>query len=440
MKENLGDPLATAKFFIAINQLSKAKKVLDLLLPHAETLEQFDQLGSLYAQSKDLQSSLNIALKLYEDFSLTKEEKYGVILNISRCYLHVNKPENALEFIKMNLKENPDDPELRMEEAFAYFLLDRKDLGEKTLREILEKPHSEDIDQKVKFNLGTYDLRNGFFKKGLREVLTGNKKFSTIKKMPFPQSNFWQGELAEGKTILVCGEGGIGDEFISVRFMKHLKERGLNPIWYTNVKNIIEIFERCGFPCMDNITHLPNDWLWTYSMPIPSYLELEEDDLWYGPYLTPMKKALKLKGTKKIGIKTMGNPEYEQDVHRTIPFEQLIDCIPKDYTIYSFHIDEDLKHPRVINLKGKIKNWNDTLDYIDQMDVIVSSCTSLIHAAGAMGKKSAVVVPLLNYYTWAFPGSKTKWYSDNLTIFRQTKYDNWDFPLLELKNYLKSNP
>jgi hypothetical protein len=70
------------------------------------------------------------------------------------------------------------------------------------------------------------------------------------------------------------------------------------------------------------------------------------------------------------------------------------------------------------------------------MDVIVSSCTSLIHAAGAIGKESFVIVPILNYYTWAKPEPKTKWYGDNLTVLRQKEYDNWNAPLEELKTLL----
>ena len=433
------DPLATAKFLIAINKMEKAKIVLDIMFPFAQNIEHFDELGQLYVKCKSFEGSLNTAFKVYNSFSLTKEQKLIVRTNIIRGYLHLNKPEEALKFIKINLEENPDDPELRMEEAFTYFLLDRKDLGEKVLRDILTKPHDQDIDRKVKFNLGTYDLRNGLFKKGLREVLLGGRAFNSWHEFPFPKTNLWQGEPAEGKTILVCAEGGIGDEIISVRFMKHLKERGLNPIWFSNSKAVINIFERCGFPCMSNVKQLPDDWLWTYSMPVPSYLELEQDELWYGPYLSPIRKAPKLEGKKKIGIKSMGNPHYDQDLHRTVPFEQMIECIPDDYTIYSFHMDEDFNHPRVINLKDKIKSWDDTFDYIDQMDIVVSSCTSLIHAAGSMGKLSVVLTPLLNYYTWAIPGHKTKWYSDNLTIFRQKRYDNWDLPLTELKEYLNEN-
>lgn len=430
------DPLATAKFFIDINQNDKAKIVLDLLKPYAQTLEQYDELGNLYIKSKDYKSALEIAFKLHNNFNLDSQQKQLMRTNIIRGCLQLNQPENALKFIQINLKENPDDPELRMEEAFTYFLLDKKDLGEKVLRNILTKPHNEDIDRKVKFNLGTYDLRNGLFKKGLREVLTGGRVFNSWKELPFPKEQFWEGNIVKNKTILVCAEGGIGDEIISIRFMKHLKEKGLNPIWHSDRKDIVEIFERCGFPCMSKIKQLPDDWLWTYSMPVPCYLELEKEELWNGPYLTPIKKASKLDGAKKIGIKTMGNPYYDQDLHRTVPFDDLVNCIPEDYTIYSFHMDENLYHPRVINLKDKIKSWDDTFDYIDQMDIVVSSCTSLIHAAGAIGKLSAVIVPLLNYYTWAIPGNKTKWYGDNLTIFRQKRYDNWELPLTELKDYL----
>jgi tetratricopeptide (TPR) repeat protein len=433
------DPLSTAKFLIDIDQKEKAKIVLDLMQPYAQLIEHFDELGQLYVKCKSFDRSLEIALKLYNDFSLTPDQKYTTRINIIRGYLQLNKPEEALKFIQINLKDAPDDPNLRMEEAFTYFLLDRKDLGEKVLRDILTKPHDQEIDRKVKFNLGTYDLRNGLFKKGLREVLLGGRAFNSWHEFPFPKTNLWQGEPAEGKTILVCAEGGIGDEIISVRFMKHLKEKGLNPIWFSNSKAVINIFERCGFPCMSNVKLLPDDWLWTYSMPVPSYLELEQNELWYGPYLSPIKKAPKLEGEKKIGIKSMGNPQYDQDLHRTVPFEEMIACIPEDYTIYSFHMDEDLIHPRVINLKDKIKNWDDTFDYIDQMDIVVSSCTSLIHAAGSMGKLSVVLTPLLNYYTWAIPGNKTKWYSDNLTIFRQKHYANWDLPLAELKEYLHEN-
>lgn len=319
----------------------------------------------------------------------------------------------------------------------CYFLLDDKDKGERILRRILTEPHTDDVDTRVKFNLGTYDLRNGKFKEGLRSVLLDGRKLNIWHEFKFPKDQLWEGTPQPGKTIVLCAEGGIGDEIISVRFMKYFRDAGMNPIWYSDRKDICSIFERCGFPTVSNLKEIPKDWLWSYSMPSPSYLDLDEDQLWYGKYLEPMftpsSPILPKNGKKKIGIKCMGNPKYDQDLHRTIPFEQLIDSIPEEYEIYSFHVDEEFAHPRVIQLKDKIKSWDDTLALIDQMDLVISSCTSLIHAAGAIGKDSIVIIPILTYYTWAKPGYNTKWYGDNLTILRQKEYDNWNAPLNELK-------
>jgi hypothetical protein len=368
----------------------------------------------------------------------TPQTKFDARVNIIRAYLNLNKPIEALTYIGINEKEQPNDHPNQMDKAMCFFLLDNKDEGEKILRKILSEPHTEDINFRVNFNLGTYDLRNGKFKEGLRHVLLDGRKLNIWHEFKFPKSQLWEGTPQPGKTIVLCAEGGIGDEIISVRFMKHFKDVGMNPIWYTDRKDIVTIFERNGFKTVSNINAIPHDWLWTYSMPSPTYLDLEEDDLWYGTYLTALNKAplLPNNGKKRIGIKCMGNPKYDQDLHRTIPFEQLIDSIPEDYEIYSFHIDEDYDHPRVIQLKDKIKTWDDTLDYINQMDIIVSSCTSLIHAAGAIGKESIVIIPILTYYTWAKLGHHTKWYGDNLTVLRQREYDNWNAPLKELKDML----
>lgn len=431
------NPLATAEFFIHIKQFEKAKIVLDLLKPFATSIREFDQLGKLYAEIREFNDTLELAHKIYASVT-DPVSRFDARVNIIRAYLNLNKPIDALTYVNINERERPDDHPNQMDKAMCYFLLDKKQEGEAILRNILTEPHTEDIDFRVNFNLGTYDLRNGKFKEGLRHVLLDGRKLNIWHQFKFPKTQLWEGIPQPGKTIVLCAEGGIGDEIISVRFMKHFKDVGMKPIWYTDRKDIAEIFQRCGFETISNLKYIPPDWLWTYSMPTPSYLDLEETDLWYGPYLSPTRKAPKLPdtGKKKIGIKCMGNPKYDQDLHRTIPFEQLLDSIPEDYEIYSFHIDEEFAHPRVTQLKDKIETWDDTLDYLDQMDLVVSSCTSLIHAAGAIGKQSVVIIPILTYYTWAKPERHTKWYSDNLTIFRQTEYDNWNAPLNELKDYL----
>lgn len=429
------NPLATAEFFISIKQNEKAKIVLDLLKPYAYTIDQINSLGVLYADIREFNDTLELGLKIY-DLVSGDQNKFDARVNIIRAYLNLNKPLEALEFIKLNELENPHDHPNQMDKAMSYFLLDNKPAGESILRKILTEPHTEDVDNRVKFNLGTYDLRNGNFKSGLTQVLLGGRKLNIWHTFKLPLEQLWQGVPQPGKTIVLCAEGGIGDEIISVRFMKHFRDLGMIPLWYTDRLDLAAIFNRCGFQTINSIKYIPRDWLWTYSMSCPVYLDLNETDLWYGPYLEPKRAGPTLSGNKKIGIKCSGNPKYDQDLHRTLPVNDIISSIPEDYTIYSFHVDEEVDHPRVINLKDKINSWDDTLDYLDQMDIVISSCTSLIHAAGAMGIRSVVIVPILTYYTWAKPAETTTWYSDNLKILRQTQYDNWESPLAELKNLL----
>jgi ADP-heptose:LPS heptosyltransferase len=87
-------------------------------------------------------------------------------------------------------------------------------------------------------------------------------------------------------------------------------------------------------------------------------------------------------------------------------------------------------------LSDRIDSWEDTLDFIDQMDCIVSSCTSLVHAAGALGKTTFVAVPISEYYIWTTSetGTKSPWYGENFFVMRQTKVRDWEYPLTEI-NY-----
>ena len=432
------NPLATAEFLIAMKKNEDAKIVLDVMKPYCQTIAQIDAIGKLYADIREFFDCLELAIKIH-DMVKDKKDKWDSRVNIIRACLNLNKPIEALRYIKINEALNPSDHPNRMDKAMAYFLLNKKTEGEAILRKILTEPRTDDIDARVRFNLGTYELANGDFKPGLRKVLLDGRKLNIWHKYSLPQTMQWEGTPQPGKTILMCAEGGMGDEIISMRFHKHFKELGMNPIWYTDRKDLARIFTRCGVETITSLSDYKSDWLWCYSMPSPSYLELEEDQLWYGPYITPLKRPeLNLnKSGLKIGLKCMGNPKYDQDLHRTIPSEPIIDILSKLGTVYSFHIDEELKDPRVISLKDKIKDWDDTLDYLDQMDLVVSSCTSLAHAASAMGKRTVVMVPILNYYTWARPGRHSEWYSNNTTILRQTEYDNWNSTIAELEEYTR---
>jgi ADP-heptose:LPS heptosyltransferase len=84
----------------------------------------------------------------------------------------------------------------------------------------------------------------------------------------------------------------------------------------------------------------------------------------------------------------------------------------------------------------KDREFSDTFSIINQMDLVITSCTSIAHIAAALGKEVCVFVPIMEYYAWTSSTGKSWWYGDNVHLFRQKKPRNWDKPLQELREFL----
>ncbi len=80
-------------------------------------------------------------------------------------------------------------------------------------------------------------------------------------------------------------------------------------------------------------------------------------------------------------------------------------------------------------------SWEDTLAAIEQLDLVITSCTSVAHASAALGKETWVIVPILPYYLWALPGKRSPWYK-SVRLFRQKKFGDWSEVMLEISQAL----
>ena len=85
---------------------------------------------------------------------------------------------------------------------------------------------------------------------------------------------------------------------------------------------------------------------------------------------------------------------------------------------------------------SKDREFSDTFSIINQMDLVITSCTSIAHVAAAMGKEVCVFVPIMEYYAWTSSTGKTWWYGDNVHLFRQKKPRTWNEPLKKLEEFL----
>ena len=96
------------------------------------------------------------------------------------------------------------------------------------------------------------------------------------------------------------------------------------------------------------------------------------------------------------------------------------------------------KYDNCNNLRGRIESWDDTLDYIDQMDLVISCDTSLAHAAGAMGKNTIVMTSVnpSYFYITNRQDKSTPWYGTNFNIVKQKTVRDWNEPLQEMKELI----
>lgn len=407
------------------NKLDDAKKFLKLASDNCFDLGMLDHIGFLQNEVKDYRNCVE-TLKLCLNQAKTAESKFAIRANMAKMLNHLNEPMMSLAYSKLNTEEHFDYDTL-MEMAFSYYLMGNYAESEKMMRELVtHEDLPENIRGRVEYNLGSYDIERGEFKKGLKGFIDVGHRIKIWHERYIPNIPVWSGEDISGKTIIIHAEGGIGDEIINFRFCQNLRNLGATPIWNSNHKDLAEVFSRNGVQTSkpDNFDNTVQ----CMAMYLPILLDLDKNQLWNGAYLTPSEeyidkwKKLLPKG-KKLAVKWTGNPFYDQDLHRSIPLD-LIRNIKYNGVLVNLQLEPELYQSDMFNAGEHINSIEDTLALLSLCDDFISSCTSVVHMNGALGKNGIVCPPIASYYVWL---GDAKWYDDSLKVVRQTKHKDWKF-------------
>ena len=78
----------------------------------------------------------------------------------------------------------------------------------------------------------------------------------------------------------------------------------------------------------------------------------------------------------------------------------------------------------IVDLGSTFSNFSDTAGAIENMDLIISNDTSLVHLAGAMQKNCWVLLPYIYNWRWHTDLSVCDWY-DSVKLFRLNKNESW---------------
>ena len=428
------------KFLKTVDELEAAKNLLKTFVKYSNSLQQYDELGMLFQEVKAYPESLQMLEKCLAVAS-TPEQLYAVRANLSKLYNHLNDPQQSIFYASLNLKVNSNDFEALMEQSFSYYLLGDYKKSYEIQDELLKRDDlPENVLKRITFNMGTFHLYKGEFKEGMFKIVNGGKKIGLWPSVdkPFPK---WNGQKTD-KTVLVYGEGGIGDEITDVRFIKELESRGIKAQWISQHK-LTDLFARNGIPVTtEKQLSMFGDYVYCEAMNLPFQLDMDEDKLWHGPYLSAdpkyIEKWQKILPKKFITIRWNGNPYYDQDLHRGVNFDSLLKTVkPYKLPLVSLQIDDNrIKHKDVINVD--IESWEDTLAIQHLAQLNITSCTSVAHSSSAIGARTVVLPPIATYYPWINlkEDSSSWWYGPNTKAFPQTKHKDWTEPLAKLKEYM----
>jgi hypothetical protein len=305
-------------------------------------------------------------------------------------------------------------------------------------------------EQNLNFFLSKYPNNNrGLYNKGIftikTNLLEGHKYLSKGRsenvygsKPPISGLKEWNGE--SNCRVLFYLEGGLGDEIHFVRYVKNVIAYSCEVITCCN-KSLKEIFKYVdGIGEIIDKSELPY-YKFDYYIPAMSCiinLGLQYKDISGEPYINiPFRDAPNF-DKPVIGLRWRGNPKFEHEQHRLFPSELLFDAV-KNVDAHYVSLQKDLgaeETPSWVN-RVNLDTWMDTARAINSCDLVISSCTSVAHLAAAMGKKTYIAIPLLPYFVWAPEGDKTLFYN-NVRLFRQTVFQSWKEPFINLKQVLEN--
>lgn len=306
-------------------------------------------------------------------------------------FMQENNPQSAIECYKKALEINPDD-----------------------------------IRTKVCLGVSYLKLKN--FEKGWELFENRYPANDLIKPI-------WKGENIEDKTLYVYYEAGFGDTIMFARFLPLLKNKCKKVLFHPQTE-LAKFFQDSDLGVeilcknsktidMDFDYHIPMRSL-PYALKITSEADIPSKD----NYLKVDENKVRFYKENycdndkfKIGINWRGNSVSDDRRQIDLRFFEGLDL--PNTQIYSLQVGVSGKLPKnFVDLGSTFNDFSDTAAAIENLDLIISNDTSLVHVAGALGKKCFVLLPFAPDWRWGVSLDSSYWYY-SLKLFTQKHPENW---------------
>jgi len=297
------------------------------------------------------------------------------------------------------------------------------------------------------WNKSLLHLFQGNFKDGWKLYEYRWQSFAKEWVRDYPEKLWLGNESIDNKVIFIYPEQGHGDFIHCFRYIALLKD--LHP-----KKIILEVTEPF-FKLITNQdleievigpkTQPPEFDFYSPIMSLPLGFKTEISNIPNKcPYLKTNLNKNKVWEEKfinsnhlKIGLSWSGNPLHKNNHNRSMSLDDFSELLSLPFDFYSLQKEvpnEDLKilnNSKIIDHQKSLRDFSDTASLIKMLDVVISVDSVIAHLAGALGKKTFLLLPEKSSFLWMNERKDSPWYP-SIKIFRQSTLGDWKKPMEEL--------
>lgn len=257
---------------------------------------------------------------------------------------------------------------------------------------------------------------------GLLLMLTG----SVREALPFYEARHysgrhpgrrWLGEATD-QALTILAEQGLGDVLQACRYYPAVA--ALAPAVEFHVHKSLRGLIARSFPDLkivagyDTVPQTPQH-AWCMDLPgffegivkpVPRYLQADPArcDAW--------EKRLPADGVK-VGLAWQGNPDFRHDGFRSLPLARFAPLADVAHLhLVSLRIESPPRNAPVplLDFSRDLRDFEDTAALVENLDLVITTDTSVAHLAGALGKECWVLLQRPYDWRWGIEGEESALY------------------------------
>ena len=379
----------------------------------------------------------DLALAAQERAHACAPDDRGIMNNLANVLSDIGQYERTIVLRRQILGRQPDD---HNQKAMLGRALRAQGKYAESIA-WLEKVISEHpAEHELKIQLALSELADRRYAKGFR---TYDIRWQTgelaPRKMATPK---WDGSPLNGRNILVLPEQGFGDAVTFARFLPALRRFNPGRVLLLCEKSLLRLFERVegvdwlgteppagGYDVWTNMMDLPPlHFDVDATVPPPTRLSVPEDSRARArAVVAPFRDRF------KVGVVWCGSVTYRGNAFRSFSHTQFHSLLDIDgLQLFSLYKGPELAAYKadgtdafIIDTASTDRDFGDCAAMMQEMDLVITSCTANCHIAGSLGVPVWTLLHWDAFWLWQHQGADTPWYPQ-MRLIRQSRPRDWD--------------